>query len=166
MTAWLLERGASGQRWSTFLENHRDEIWACDFLQTYDLFFRQVFVLVFIQHARRRVVHTAATYHPTREWVTQHARNATFDEQPRFLIRDNDDKFGPQFDRIFTEETDETSKKAREVIRTAVGAPRMNSNCERFLGSLRRECLDHILIRKHRDRLPPDVRARVERRVS
>jgi putative transposase len=141
------QRGPSGQKWSTFLENHKHEVWSCDFVQTYDLFFRQVFVLVFIEHNRRRVVHAAATYHPSRAWVAQQARNATFDEQPRFLIRDNDDKFSPDFDRIFTEKADEEAgTKGREIIRTAFEAPRMNAICERFLGSLRRECLDHILI--------------------
>ena len=56
-----------------------------------ELFFRQVFVLPFLEHGCRRVVHTAATYHPTRAWVTQKPRSATFEKQPRFLIRDNDD---------------------------------------------------------------------------
>ena len=84
------------QTWATFLRNHASQIWACDFLQTYDVFFRTVFVFVIIELGSRRVVHFGVTRNPTDQWTAQQLREATpFGEGPRFLIRDNDDKFGP-----------------------------------------------------------------------
>jgi transposase InsO family protein len=73
-------------------------------------------------------------------WVAQQLREATpFAEGPRFLIRDNDRKYGASFARV-------AKGTGIEVLRTPYGAPKANAICERFLGSLRRECLDHILI--------------------
>jgi putative transposase len=92
------EPAAPDQTWLTFLHNHASEIWACDFLQTYDLFFRALFVFVIIELKSRRVVHFAVTRHPTDAWVTQQLREATpFGVQPRCLIRDRDRKFGEAF---------------------------------------------------------------------
>ena len=88
----------SGQTWATFLKNHASEIWACDFVQTYDLFFRTVFVFFIIELESRRVVHFGVTRSPSDVWVAQQWRNATpFEAGPRFLIRDNDQKFGTHF---------------------------------------------------------------------
>ena len=90
-----------GQRWSTFLRNHAREIWACDFLQAYDVFFRPIFAFVFIELATRKVVLAATTRGPSQAWVTQQLRNATaFGTAPRFLIRDRDDKFGTSFNAL------------------------------------------------------------------
>jgi putative transposase len=136
--------GPSGQRWGTFLRNHASEIWACDFLQTYDALFRTVFVFVIIELESRRVVHVNVTRHPTDVWVAQQLREATpFGERPRFLIRDNDKKFGEQFQDV-VDGTD------IELLKTPVEAPRANAFCGRFLGSLRRECLDYMLILSER----------------
>ncbi len=86
------------------------------------------------------VVHVAVTRHPTDAWVAQQLREATpFGEHPTYLIRDNDSKFGPDFARV-------ADDSGITVIRTAYRAPLMNAICERFLGSVRRECLDHLLI--------------------
>jgi putative transposase len=129
-----------GQRWSTFLRNHAGETWACDFLQAYDVFFRPIFALVFIELATRKVMLAATTRFTSQAWVTQQLRNVTpFGAAPRFLIRDRDDKFGAAFDAL-------ARATGIRVLRTAVRAPNMNAICERFLGSLRRECLDHILV--------------------
>jgi len=129
---------ASKQTWATFLCNHASKIWACDFVQTYDAFFRAVFVFVIIGLGSRRVVHFAVTRSPTDAWVAQQLRNGTpFGEGPRYLIRNNDSTYGPSFARVAA---------GIEVLRTPCRAPRANTICERFLGSLRRECLDHILI--------------------
>ena len=88
------------QTWGSFLKNHAHEIWACDFLQTYDLWFRTLFVFFIIELGSRRVVHFAVTCHPTDAWVAQQLREATpFDTRPRFLIRDNDRKYGAEFER-------------------------------------------------------------------
>src|ERR1019366_200068 len=81
-------RAPRGQRWSTFRRNHAHEIWACDFLQAYDAFFRPIFAFVFIERATRKVVLAATTRGPSQAWVTQQLRNATlFGATPRFLIR-------------------------------------------------------------------------------
>jgi putative transposase len=129
-----------GQSWSTFLRNHAHEIWACDFLQAYDVFFRPIFAFVFIELATRKVILAATTRFPSRAWVTQQLRNATpSGVAPRFLIRDRDDKFGTAFDAL-------ARASGIRMVRTAIRAPNMNAICERFLGSLRRECLDHVLV--------------------
>jgi len=133
---------SSKQTWATFLHTHASQIWACDFLQTFDLFFRSVFVFVIIELGSRRVVHFAVTRSPTDAWVAQQLRNATpFEEGPRYLIRDNDPKYGPSFAR---------AAQGIEVLRTPHRAPKANAICERFLGSLRRECLDFSLILSER----------------
>jgi transposase InsO family protein len=134
------EGRSQGQRWSTFLRNDAREIWACDFLQAYDVFFRPIFAFVFIELATRKVMLAATTRSPSQAWVTQQLRNATsFGAAPRFLIRDRDDRFGTAFDVL-------ARATGIRIIRTAVRAPDMNAICERFLGSLRRECLDHVLV--------------------
>ena len=80
------------------------------------------------------------TRHPTDAWVAQQLREATpFGERPRFLIRDNDGKYGARFDQVAT-------ASGIRVLRTPVRAPRANAVCERFLGSVRRECLDQLFI--------------------
>jgi putative transposase len=135
-----LHRGPSGPRWATFLKVHAGELWACDFLQTYDLFFRPLFALVFIEIGSRTVRHAAATRSPSQAWVTQQLREATaVGVAPRFLLRDRDGKFPETFDLL-------ARVTGIRVIRSAVRAPDMNAICERFLGSLRRECLDHVLL--------------------
>jgi transposase InsO family protein len=124
--------------WGSFLKNHAREIWACDFLQTYDLWFRTLFVFFIIELDSRRVVHFAVTSHPSDVWVAQQLREATpFDTRPWFLIRDNDRKYGTEFQR---------AANGIEVLRTPIRAPKANAVCERFLGSVRRECLDHVII--------------------
>jgi transposase InsO family protein len=129
-----------GQRWSSFLRTHVNEIWACDFLQTYDLLFRPIFAFFLIELGSRRVIHSAVTRSPTSAWVKKQLREATeWGNGPRFLIRDNDDKFGSSFDAV-AEGTGIT------VLRTPIRAPNANAVCERFLRSVRRECLDHLII--------------------
>jgi transposase InsO family protein len=129
-----------GQTWAAFLRNHGQHIWACDFLQAYDLCFRPVFAFFLVELATRRVMHVAVTRHPTDAWVAQQLREATpFGQHPKHLIRDNDAKFGPTFTRV-------AAASGIEEVRIAYRAPRMNAIAERFLGSVRRECLDHMLI--------------------
>ena len=91
-------RQRAGQTWATFLRNHAGDIWACDFLPVTDLLFRPVYAFFVVALGSRRVVHVGVTRHPTDAWVAQQLREATpFGQQPRYLIRDNDRKYGPDF---------------------------------------------------------------------
>jgi transposase InsO family protein len=129
-----------GQSWATFIANHAGETWACDFVQTFDVFFRTVFVYFIVELGSRRIVHYGVTRSPGDFWVAQRVREATpYDEGPRFLIRDNDSKYGQCFTQV-------AKGRGIKVIRTPVRAPKANAICERFIGSVRRECLDHMLI--------------------
>ena len=129
-----------GQTWANFLKNHAHEIWARAFLPVSDLLFRPLFAFFLVELGSRRVVHVDVTRHPTDEWVARQLREATpFDERPRFVICDNDSKYGTQFDRL-------AAASGIRTLRTPVRAPRANGTCERFLGSVRRERLDHVLV--------------------
>ena len=131
---------SGGQSWATFLANHADATWACDFIQAYDILFRQVYAFFIVHLGSRKVVYAAACRNPTQEWTTQQLRNATMDgEAPEILLRDRDDKFGASFDRV-------AEGVGIRVIKTAVRAPDMNAVAERFVGSARREILDHVVV--------------------
>ena len=133
-------RRSVGQTWSTFVRNHAGAIWACDFLPITDLRFRSLYAFFVIALDSRRIVHVGVTRHPTDAWVAQQLREVSpFGVAPRFLIRDNDGKYGQGFDRL-------AAASGIRVLRTPVRAPRANATCERFLGSVRRECLDHLLV--------------------
>ena len=108
----------SSQNWATFLRNHASQIWACDFLQTYDIFFRTIFVFVIIELGSRRVVHFGVTRNPTDKWAAQQLREATpFGEGPRYLIHDNDKKYGDSFEQVAA---------GIEVLKTPYKAPKAN----------------------------------------
>jgi transposase InsO family protein len=142
-------RPPSGQSWATFLRNHMHQIWACDFLQAYDIWFRPLFAFFIIELGSRKVVSVGVTRNPSSSWVAQQLRNATaFGVGPRFIIRDRrasryskecDDKYGGDFDRA-------ASGVGTRVLKTPVRAPKANAFCERFMASLRRECLDHLIV--------------------
>jgi len=113
-------------------------IWAGDIL------FRALFVFVIIELGRRPIVHFGVTHHPTDRWLAQQLPEATpFGADPRFLIRDNDRKFGASFSPV-------AFGAGIDVLRTPYRAPNANATCERFLGSLQRECLDHFIILSER----------------
>ena len=134
----------SGPTWRQFFTAQAHAILAVDFAHVDTVFLRRLYVLVVIEHGRRRVHLAGITAHPTGAWVTQQARNLLMDlgeyaAQVRFLIRDRDSRFTAAFDAVFTG-TD------IHVLRTPVRAPRANAIAERWIGTLRRECLDHLLI--------------------
>ncbi len=129
-----------GRSWATFLRNHAGDIWTCDFLPVMDAFFRPLFGFFVIELATRRVVHVGATRHPTDMWVAQQRRDATpCDQRPRYLIRANDGTYGASFASV-------AAANGITILRTPHRAPRANATCERFLGSVRRECLEHLLV--------------------
>ncbi len=128
------------QNWSTFLHNHAHQVWACDFLPVYDLFFRPLFIFFIIELGSRRVVHFGVTRSPTDMWVAQQLREATpWGEAPRFLIRDNDSKYGASFNRV-------AEVSVIEILRTLYKAPRANAFAERWVRTVGDECLDRLLI--------------------
>jgi hypothetical protein len=128
------------QTWATLLHNHARDIWACDFLPVIDLVFRPLYLFFIIELASRRVVHFGVTRSPTDEWGAQQLREATpLGQAPRFLIRDRDQKDGEAFTRVAT-------GTSIAVLKTPYRSPQANAVCERFLGSVRRECLDHMLV--------------------
>jgi hypothetical protein len=88
-----------GQSWKTFLKNH--SVWACDFLQLYDIWFRPIFAFFIVNVNTKEVVRVAVTRAPTEQWTAQQLREATpFGAGPQVLIRDGDKKYGPDFDRV------------------------------------------------------------------
>ena len=126
---------------------------ACDFFTIETVWLKRIYVLVFIELATRRVHLAGCTTNPDGTWVTQQARNFTFDlderaQQLRFLIHDRDAKFCGPFDEVFASE-------GLQVIRTPVRAPRANAICERWIRTVRTECLDWLLIfsRRHLERV-------------
>lgn len=129
-----------GQTWATFLRNHAQDIWACDFLQIHDVFFQPLFAFFITELGSRRIVHVNVTRSPSNAWVAQQLREATpFGESPKYLIRDNDAKYGAHFTAV-------ALGSGIEVLRTPIKAPRANAICERLLGSVRRECLNQLMI--------------------
>jgi len=129
-----------GQKWSTFLRNHAAQVWACDFLQVTDLFFRPLFAFVVVELKSRKVIHVGVTRCPTDAWVAQQLREATpYGQVPKYLICDHDSKFGSCFRRV-------AKTSGIKLLKTPVQAPRANAICERLLRSVRQECLDHLLI--------------------
>jgi putative transposase len=128
------------QTWRAFLDNHVGELVSIDFFTVTTATFRVLFVLIVLAHHRRRIVHFKVTEHPTAEWTGQQMVEAFCDsESPRFLIRDRDRVYGLTFrERVKT--------LAIEEVVIASRSPWQNPYSERVIGSLRRECLDHVIV--------------------
>ena len=130
----------SGQTWATFLRNHAAGIWACDFTVVHDLLFRPLYIFLIIELKTRRIVHAAVTRNPTDAWTAKQLREATpWGRGPSHLIRDRDKKDGLSFSAV-------ACSTGIKELKAPFQAPRANAICERLIGSLKRECLDHILV--------------------
>ena len=144
-----------GQKWATFLRNHAGEIWACDCLQATSLLFRSLFAFFIIELKSRKVIHVGVARFPTDAWTAEPLREATpYEHMPKYLIRDHESKFGPCFARV-------AATSGIKILKTPYYAKRPNAICERFLLSVRRACLDHVLILQEK-RLHRVLRAYVE----
>ena len=137
-------------RWRTFLARHRAETWAIDFatVPLWNFQLRTLFVVLDLH--TRQVVHVGVTAHPTLDWVKRRLKEAMpYGEGPRFLIHDNDGIFGRLGSGPFRSALDAWLQSAMDVrgVPIPYGAPNANAFVERFIGTLRRECLNHFLFR-------------------
>jgi putative transposase len=143
---------AAGLSWRAFLRQQAATTLACDFLTVETAFLQRIYVLFFISLATRRIEYVACTSNPDGAWTAQQARNLMIqlgdDQQFRLLIHDRDSKFGGAFDEVFRSE-------GVRVIRTPVRAPNENAYAERWVRTVRDDCLDRLLIvgRRHLERV-------------
>jgi putative transposase len=132
------------QSWRSFLRAHGESILACDFFTVDTVWLQRLYVLVFLSIGSRRIEYVACTSKPNTAWMLQQARNLLMElddrhRRVRFLIHDCDAKFPRAFDALLAGEK-------IKVIRTPVKAPNANAHMERWVGTVRRECLDRLLI--------------------
>ena len=127
------------QTWRTFLANHANQIMAADLFVVPTVTFRLLFVLVILAHDRRQIVHVAVTAHPTAAWTAQQLRNAfPENEAPQYLLHDRDS--------VFAQVATTLEGMDIQEVRTAPRSPWQNAYVERVIGSIRRECLDHVIV--------------------
>ena len=141
----------SGPSWREFLRAQAASIVACDFFTVETAFLRRYYVLFFIEHASRRVWLAGCAKNPSGAWVAQQARNLGLEfaeRRLRFLIRDRDSKYSGPFDEVVRSE-------GIRIVKTPVRAPKANAIAERFVRTVRGECLDWLLIlnRRHLERV-------------
>jgi putative transposase len=133
-------RKPPSQTWRTFLDNHVKSLVSVDFFTVPTIRFQVLYVFLVLAHDRRRVVHFNVTAHPTAEWTAQQLREAfPFDQVPRYLLRDRDKIFGDTFREQVR------GMKIKEVL-SAPRSPWQRAYVERVIGSIRRECLDHVIV--------------------
>jgi len=133
-------RKPPSQAWRTFLENHVFEMVAIDFFVVATVTFRVLYCFLVLRHDRRRVVHFNVTPHPTARWTAQQIVEAfPFDEAPRFLIRDHDGIYDQDF-------CERVKHLGIEELVIAYRSPWQSPYVERLIGSIRRECLDHVIV--------------------
>jgi putative transposase len=130
----------SSPRWKTCLNNYERDLVALDFFTVPTVTFRVLFVLVILAHERRRIVHVNVTEHPTAAWTAQQVIDAfPWDKAPRYLLRDRDNIYGAHFRQ-------RVRHMGIEEVLIAPRSPWQNPYVERLIGSIRRECLDHLIV--------------------
>lgn len=138
------KNNTTGQRWKTFLKNHASEIISIDFFCVPTINFNFLHVLVFLSHSSRKIVHYNITQNPSSECCSQQLKNVMYNcEQPKYLIRDRDCRFGNLFKQTVA------SFGIRDVV-TAYRSPWQNGYVEIVMGSIRREFLDHVIVMNER----------------
>jgi hypothetical protein len=134
------EDNSTGQRWNTFVKNHASGIVSIDFFCVPTVSYKLIHVLIFLSHERRKIIHFNVTSNPNSEWAVQQLRNTLLDSYiPKYLIRDRDCRFGKLFKK-------NVSDFGINEIVTAYRSPWQNGYCERVIGSIRREFLDHFIV--------------------
>ena len=136
----IRRRKPPSQTWRTFLDNHVPDIAACDFFTLPTATFLVLYIFIVLRYDRRQVVHFNITTNPSAEWTAQQIVNAfPYDEAPRFLIRDHDGIYAKYF-------RDRVDSMGIEEAPTAQRSPWQNPYAERIIGSIRRECLNHLIV--------------------
>jgi putative transposase len=133
-------RKPPSQTWRTFLDNHLTSLVSVDFFTVPTIRFEVLYVFVVLAHERRRILHFAVTAHPTAEWTAQQLREAfPWDSAPRYLLRDRDRIFGHDF-------VEQVKAMGIKQVLSAPRSPWQRAYVERVIGTIRRECLDHIVV--------------------
>jgi transposase InsO family protein len=133
-------RKPPSQTWRTFLENHVQQLVSIDFFTVPTIRFQLLYVFLVLAHDRRRILHFNVTAHPTAEWIGQQLREAfPFDQFPRYLLRNRDAIFGNDF-------REQARDMGIEEVLSAPRSPWQRAYVERMIGSIRRECLDHVIV--------------------
>jgi transposase InsO family protein len=133
-------RKPPSQTWRTFLENHVKSLVSVDFFTVPTLRFQVLYVFLVLAHDRRRILHFGVTAHPTAEWTAQQLREAfPWDIAPRYLLRDRDRIFGDAFSK-------QVQDMAIQEVLSAPRSPWQRAYVERVIGTIRRECLDHVIV--------------------
>ena len=149
-------RGSPSQSWRTFLQNHVKDLVSVDFFTVPTIRFQILYVFLVLTHERRRILHFAVTAHPTAEWTAHQIREAfPWDTTPRFLLRDRDRIFGQEFAK-------QLRAMGIEQVLSTPRSPWQRAYVERLIGTIRRECLDHLIVfnetslRRHLQRFTDD----------
>jgi putative transposase len=136
----IRRRGPPSQTWKTFLKNHVQSMVSVDFFTVPTLRFQVLSVFLVLARDRRRILHFAVTAHPTAKWSVQQLREAfPWDTAPRYLLRDRDRIFGKEF-------VDQVKSMGIKQVLSAPRCPWQRAYVERVIGTIRRECLDHVIV--------------------
>src|SRR5438309_12023389 len=136
----ILRRKPPFQTWRTFLDNHVKSLVSVDFFTVPTIRFQILYVFLVLAHHRRRILHFAITAHPTAEWTAHQLREAfPWDTAPRYLLRDRDRIFGQDF-------VDQAKAMGIKQVLSAPRSPWQRAYVERVIGTIRRECLDHVIV--------------------